>query len=107
VNQQPPLKKSATIIFALVDPRDQTLLAIEATHEDPQVRIRRQLRHVSHHNLQLAAPVSDLLSRGIQPGSLELERTGHDDWRDALEFWREYFGMMGSKATSSVLPVAA
>jgi hypothetical protein len=93
----------ATIIYGLVDPRNQELRYVGKTIQPLENRLRLHIgdaRKIKRRHV--CSWIKQLMANGLEPEIFEIDRAG-DDWSEREQFWIAYFRYIGSRLTNQTV----
>lgn len=87
-------------IYALLDPRNQSVRYIGKTIENLERRLKGHIDDCSKYRSHRANWIKLLRSLGKKPIIFLLEEVPEEFWRDAERFWIKHFRSIGAKLTN-------
>ncbi|HUY80090.1 MAG TPA: GIY-YIG nuclease family protein [Ktedonobacterales bacterium] len=90
---------STTFIYALIDPRDQTIRYIGKSN-DPQFRLIRHIRSRRIGKTIKNSWIISLISQGLLPVLQTIEEVPVEHWEERERYWIQYYREQGSPLTN-------
>lgn len=95
--QGKPYQGSCAVrIYALIDPRDQTVRYVGATRRSLAERLTAHVYRPNGHNWQLAAWIGSLKRDGLKPVVRLLARKHESKWEKLEKHWSRWFRSRGA-----------
>lgn len=86
-------------IYALVDPRDGALRYVGAS-KHVAARVVNHMNTAYRYGAPRCLWFRELLTAGLQPTVVELQRVGDDIWEAAEQYWIEFYRSQGARLTN-------
>ena len=93
--------ESATRIYALIDPRDQSVRYVGKTRQSLKGRLNGHVHDYHRKNNPCANWLKKLIRMGMSPIISLLEEVPTEIWQEAEQFWIAYFRSIGARLTNS------